>query len=232
MYNTIETELNGNIYLSKSEFLSALKTYHPDEKYNEDYAPVKVILEAFVATDPRWKSTAYESGDSIYDLANAQWKTYTSSSMGFKKYMPDGLVIDKMSEYGLGNDGHYDMNFRIIRLGDILLQYAEALIYAGEYELARNNMNMVRRRGFGADIKTPHEEDITTNNPDSLLLFLKRERFVELCLEGSLFYDYVRWGDAADVLASEGYVEGKNHRLPIPYNATVANPLVEPNDGY
>jgi hypothetical protein len=54
--------------------------------------------------------------------------------------------------------------------------------------------------------------------PDEALTqdYLEKERRLELAGEGQRWIDLVRWGKAATVLASRGFVAGKNEIFPIP----------------
>lgn len=60
---------------------------------------------------------------------------------------------------------------------------------------------------------------------------IKDERRRELAGEGHRFFDLVRWGDAATVLASRGFKANKNEVFPIPNNELNGTKLVQ-NPGY
>jgi hypothetical protein len=57
------------------------------------------------------------------------------------------------------------------------------------------------------------------------------ERRLELATEGHRFFDLVRTGQAASVLASKGFQAGKNEVLPIPLVELNNTKLVQ-NPGY
>ena len=90
---------------------------------------------------------------------------------------------------------------------------------------------------------------------------LKKEKRLELCLEGCRYQDLIRWGDAAEVLgeqweripnfagkaadgsyvlqypdinvnATYGFVEGKHNLLPIPEREMNVNPNMKQNPGW
>ena len=82
---------------------------------------------------------------------------------------------------------------------------------------------------------------------DSAMRDLKWERRLELALEGSRFFDLVRWGDAAKVMnqyyASEAsrrsyysdanFTAGKNEYLPIPQKQiNYSGGLYQQNNGW
>jgi len=89
-------------------------------------------------------------------------------------------------------------NAPILRYSDVLLMYAEALneINYGSTVEALNEVNKVRRRGFGVDIYTPNTAiDIPVDIEYSeFKQELMNERARELCFEGLRKNDLVRWG--------------------------------------
>jgi len=54
-----------------------------------------------------------------------------------------------------------------------------------------------------------------------------KERRLELATEGHRFFDLVRTGKAATVLASKGFTAGKNEILPIPLSELTNTKLVQ-----
>jgi hypothetical protein len=64
----------------------------------------------------------------------------------------------------------------------------------------------------------------------ALMSQIKLERQLELAMEGSRFWDLVRWGDAATELASRGFKANKNELFPIPLNEISGNTKIDTKD--
>jgi len=115
---------------------------------------------------------------------------------------------------------NYETNERMIRYADVLLMYAEALLGSGTGDPV-THFNEVRKR---AGLSEP--ASITIDD-------IKKERRMELAMEGFRFFDLVRWGDAPTVLGSRGFVEGKHEVFPIPQDEIVlSNKALVQNDKY
>lgn len=95
-------------------------------------------------------------------------------------------------------------NIRVLRYAEILLIQAEAMIRQGNTGGAAGPLNQVRSRAGLADINSPSLDDVL------------RERRLELAMEGDRFFDLVRTGQAATVLASKGFTPNKNELFPVP----------------
>lgn len=123
----------------------------------------------------------------------------------------------------------------MIRLGDVLLMYAEAQNEAtGPDATAYAAINQVRARANMPDI-TPGL------SKDNFRTAVRDERVLELSLEGDRIFDLLRWGTMADVFINHPeyrsnsggkFVKGKNEYLPIPFNDVSANPKIKQNPGY
>jgi hypothetical protein len=107
---------------------------------------------------------------------------------------------------------NFQQNDYIIRLADTYLLEAEALGASGSR--AQALLDAVRAR-----VGLP-------SVPVSLNA-IKTERRLELAGEGHRFFDLVRWGDAATVLASRGFKAGKNEVFPIPAGELQGTKLVQ-----
>lgn len=114
-------------------------------------------------------------------------------------------------------------NIRVMRYAEILLMYAEAAANPG----AQNNpgeatakLNLVRARAnLGASTGT--------------IANIWKERRVELAMEQDRFFDLVRQGRAATVLASKGFTAGKHEVFPIPQpQRDLSGGRLDQNPGY
>lgn len=115
---------------------------------------------------------------------------------------------------------NYETNERVIRYADVLLMYAEAMIGAGSGD-PTVPFNEVRRRVEMTELGTVTLADI------------KKERRMELAMEGFRFFDLVRWGDAPAVLGDRGFVEGTHEVFPIPEEErSNSNYTLTQNNGY
>ncbi|PQA55701.1 RagB/SusD family nutrient uptake outer membrane protein [Siphonobacter curvatus] len=131
-----------------------------------------------------------------------------------KGYMNTGYFLNKLAARqadrptGAGApELNYPQNIYEIRLADTYLMEAEALVRGGGDQVrAAALLNAVRDRAYQDNL---HRVPATLDN-------IMRERRVELAGEGHRWFDLVRWGTAAKVLASKGFVAGRNEVLPIP----------------
>jgi hypothetical protein len=106
-----------------------------------------------------------------------------------------GFLWKKGIEQSWADTRLADPNIIILRYADILLMYAEALIELNENpEAARNAINQVRARAYGTTIgNTAAYPAVTETSQAELRARLRRERRVELMLEGLRYQDLIRW---------------------------------------
>lgn len=132
------------------------------------------------------------------------------------------------------NDPANGLNdFYIIRLPDIMLLKAEALVKAGNLQGALDLVNEVRARvNLG---------DKTGASADAVEKIIADERRMELAFEGHRWYDLVRTGKAIEVMNAQRGGSGNNlnynvqpHQLimPVPQNQIDLNPMMDQNPGY
>jgi tetratricopeptide (TPR) repeat protein len=104
------------------------------------------------------------------------------------------------------NPTQVNQNIIVLRYSDVLLMLAEAYNKKGDDGNALKYLNMVRERVGLA---------LADGAGDALFTKIKKERQLELCLEGDRYFDLVRWGDAAAELTGETYsaavASGKNY---------------------
>lgn len=145
-----------------------------------------------------------------------------------------------VKEYVYNQPRAHGVNWRYIRYADVLLMYAEAVLSGG----AQGSMtpvkavNEVRSRANLQELSSATIDDI------------KKERILEVALEGHRFFDLLRWGELPTRFTAlqtsdptfkkfisandfKGFVTNKHEWLPIPINELNSNPYItENNPGY
>lgn len=129
---------------------------------------------------------------------------YDSPQAGYlirKKVSPDVHVMNNTYVYRPGI---------LYRLGEVYLNYVEAL---NEYEPGNKDillyLNKIRERA-GLPLYNAADNSISVDASDKERMreLIRKERRVELCIEGIRYNDLRRWKEAENVL--NGYVEGMN----------------------
>ena len=126
-------------------------------------------------------------------------------------------------------DGPAVNNERILRYADVLLMYAEALVMSGgSMSDAADAVNQVRTRVNLAEM--------TFASNDELMDEIEHQRVMEFVLEGTRYYDLIRWGKLKSTLASHGFPDGasnideaKHKYFPIPLGEVNSNELLDQN---
>ena len=174
------------------------------------------------------------------DWAATKVIDYPNSYYGFKKYIPYNAVENWASEGLPGFQGSNSINQRIFRLADLYLQYAEACYRTGDNTNAEKYLNKVRRRAWKLpfdDASLQVKESVDYPSDDDTGDFIDAiiaEREKELCLEGHLWFDYLRWNKAEELFKTKGFEPNKHHRLPIPLaeRQIVGMDVLLQNSGY
>lgn len=241
LYN-ISVPLNGNSWASKEAYLERIRplTNIPFYRTLTDGTVtyergVAQWLNAVSPKDPRLEATVYTPKNDylvVYNPTTNTWsrKLFDFNNYGIKKYIPDSIEVEAAKAAGMGNDGHMSMNFRIMRLDDVYLYYAEVLAQMGNTTQAKEYLNKIVRRANGLPINTPSPVDVS---PTDIMSEIRNQTFLETCLEGKIWFHYRRWNIAAQEWAKYGYKENKNECLPIPQGEFDSNPGIKiQNKGY
>jgi len=150
--------------------------------------------------------------------------------------------VDPASEYYVKTGPWYanSKNTIVIRYADVILMKAEALIEKGDYAAALPLINQIRTRAkistslisFATNLNIATYQDGVncTWTQEFARNALRWERRLEFAMEGSRFFDLVRWG-IADVVMNKYYlnevnkhtyyqgaqfVKNKNEYVPVP----------------
>jgi len=132
-----------------------------------------------------------DSVNSLDQLGAGKQTTYTG--FGLRKFFDESYS---------GSLYYYGADAIVIRYAEVLLSYLEAVLESGQpitQSLLDETINKVRGR---ATINMP---PVTETDPDQLRVILRRERRVELALEGQRYWDLLRWGIADSVLNADFY---------------------------
>ena len=116
-------------------------------------------------------------------------------------------------------------HFFMIRLAEVLLTRAEALVRAGATDFTEplSIVNLIRNRAFLDPIEV---ETVTT--AEQMLQLILAERRIELAFEGHRWHDLAR----TDALQSTLGIDPTQARWPIPQGEIDVNPNLTQNAGY
>lgn len=160
--------------------------------------------QTYVPGDPTWTK------DNPYVISPSKHK---SARCNMKLYIP----VDKRPDPY--DAPHIPLNYRILRYADVLLMYAEVENALGKDAEARNALNQVRERVKLADV---------TSSGTALRDAIRKERRLELALEGNRLFDLRRWTDDNGKKAICN-VMGPNGSF-VRYNATSTDKYETTND--
>ena len=169
--------------------------------------------------------------DKNHDMYGGKWDKNWGNRVFIKKYSTDVKPIYYWN----------DNNFRVLRLGDMLLLYAEVLNELdGPTEKAISALDRVRNRVGLPDIGNSAYYKGVTANKEAFREQIKIERALELSLECVRWIDLKRWGfDKAELekisardADFDGFEIGKHERMPLPQRECDNNPNLNQNDNY
>jgi hypothetical protein len=119
-------------------------------------------------------------------------KQATRTGYGLRKYFDETFTGSLANGYG--------GNMPVIRYAEVLLSYLEAVLESGDpvtQSLLDETINRVRGR---ASVGMP---PVTETDANRLRPILRKERRIELAMEGIRLWDILRWGIAGEVLTGD-----------------------------
>ena len=204
--------IRGNVYVQ----MIGPRSYG-GPKYNAGWGfnPITLKLVDAMEGDPRYQYTIANI-DSLVDATSASYQAgYKNTGYFIEKFAP-------LQKYTAANGVvalNYPYNYIEVRLAGTYLLEAEALVRAGgDMGRAELLLNEVRGR-VGLSPVSPTLENIY------------HEMRLELATEGHRWFNLVRTGRAAEVLADEGFEAGTHEVLPIPLES-LNNSQLEQNPNY
>lgn len=205
--------------------------------------------------DPRLSHTIYVNGDALVNgsILNSLPGSGTGDDItsSAENVTPTGWYFKKwICASDFGNPARCGVNLIYLRYAEILLIYAEASVELGQIDQSvLDAINAIRER---ADVNMPK---VTALDQSELREIVRRERMVELAMEGHRLYDIRRWRIAENVIPGtvkgmtyenstgalvtiemSGYVKefksNQHYLWPIPYRELTLNPNLTQNPNY
>ncbi len=238
-------DVSANNELFSSTFLGAPRV---------ESAPMKNLVEEYLCTDgkpittsplynpatprnnrdPRCTATIYFIGDVFNTDLNRAFTGNTATRFGQRKY-----VRRAASATGIAVSSPGGQDFIVIRYADVLLMRAEALLETGQLAAVYPLINQVRARVSMPTIESVEGAGLSQT---ALRTIVRRERRVELAIEGLRFMDLKRWANMQQafqrVVADNvpGYAPTyrgvKSETFPIPQSELNVNKQLVQNTGW
>ena len=215
--------------------------------WNNNFAPRFSDKEVVLVGDKGGENSPTQDMSNAYEVGDPRKDGWTNAKTGAWENEKYVCKYYDVSTSGSDNDN----NWIELRLADIYLLYAEALVRTnGDKQTAIDYVNKIRERARN----TPGDPDITPaadllrdytlsdfSTSNDLLLAIEKERRVELAFENHRWFDLVRTGRAKDVMTAEQKFDGYSDftwsddalAYPIPMTVMQSNPgKIIQNKGY
>jgi hypothetical protein len=251
-------KISSGGWSSVNPLQSLVNAYECVDGLTIDNSPLYRADDPYQNRDPRFYATVVYPGDTIegyiFDPLSDDSRDSYRGEYGTTGYVTKKYVYPLGQHDDMWNTG---MNIILIRYAEILLIYAEAKIESGNIdESVYDVLNKIRRRAGMPEVDKQKYNDMST-----LRELVRRERRVELAMEGLRTYDIYRWRTAEEVLqgptygvrpgrlneqtsevvfTSDEHIEkeirnfdpGKHYLWPIPQEEMDVNPAMMQNPGY
>lgn len=182
----------------------------------------KVFFDEVAGRDPRLAQTIRTPGYRREGVEVAPDFTYT-----YTGYQPYKITLDSRTTDGRAENTNA---LPVLRYAEVLLNYAEARAELGQFDQNDwdQTIGLLRQRAGLGNTEMPASADpylIANYFPEitqAALLEIRRERGIELALEGFRFYDLVRWnkGKLLESTFDGMYVEQMNELIDLNQDGT------------
>jgi len=133
------------------------------------------------------------------------------------------IDVDLLASPKFPQTGGPDHDFIELRLGDVILLYAEALNETGNSSGAATELNKIRARAGLADTNASSQGDLRTA--------IQNERRLELAFEGHRWFDLVRTGTVNAEMGET--IDPNYHLFPLPESEVLSSTgAISQNPGY
>lgn len=162
-----------------------------------DAGRIKLVLDVYNPTTMFYNFTTrvWYSGINADINSGAAWTSFANAGVGYMWRKFSNETVESISAT--------TCNIPLMRYAEVLLTYAEAKIESGELDnTVYDAINQVRLRAGMPNVSADR-----MGNQDKMRQLVRRERKVELILEGLHFVDMRRWkiGDIENDSPSYGY---------------------------
>ena len=170
-----------------------------------DGSTARATYNMYVNREPRfyvsvlWSGCSWKYGTGSLDDVQFHMNGNSGPASGEHNYPKPGYLIAKMADHSLNhaNNEYGRFSWAYLRLGEIFLNYAEAL---NEYDPGNADIlryiNLIRERAGVPNLEEVYPEDVA--DQESMREMLRRERQVELASEGIRFWDSRTWRISED----------------------------------
>lgn len=189
-----------------------------------NFVPTKQIVEAFEPGDTRLAFSILQPGQ-VKKLTSQDGKDVSFTMKASDT--PTGYAYQKWWWGPSEENDHSKQNKPVLRLPEVLLNYAEALNELGQPALALEQVNKVRVRA-----KIPPLAGVTDKT--AMMDAIMKERRLETTWEYNWWFHLTRTGRAADFVKKEYGREMApfKYLFPLPQIELDVNKALKQNDGY
>ncbi len=175
-------------------------TAHNKSVLDGTYNPEDYLWLGYEHSPAPNRTTVYRASDGAQvsntdSKARAEHATY--AGFVFKKYIDESWLEN--------NRTGAPTTYPVLRYGDVLLMYAEAMIELNRctQEVLDETINKIRQRAYaGSGFEYPRA---VIGSQSELRTILRTERFIELAWEGHRYADLIRWRLAEKVYNRPSY---------------------------